>query len=74
MSTDLSPANEMFIQEAIGRGEFQNREEGAQRSGRDAQDAGKRSCAHIDEGTRQLRAGEYKEYDREGLTAVSLRK
>ena len=66
MSTDLSPTNELFIQEAIVRGEFHNREEALN----EAVEMLKRRhdlLDHIDEGTRQLRAGEYTEYDREGL-------
>ncbi len=66
MSTDLSPENEQFIQHAIQCGTFQDRVEALDRA---VELLRKRQALleHIDEGTRQLRSGEYTEYDDEGL-------
>jgi hypothetical protein len=68
MSRDLSPENEQFIQHAIAGSVFHDREQ--------ALDAAvellrKRQelLDHIDEGTRQLRSGQYAEYDEAGLRA-----
>ena len=66
MDADLSPENEQFIQQAVTAGVFPDR--------RHALDEAvgllkKRQelLAHIEEGTRQLRSGDFVEYDQEGL-------
>ena len=66
MSTDLSPENEQFLQQAIDCGTFHDRRQAPDR----AVELLKRRqqlLEHIDEGTRQLQTGEYEEYDEEGL-------
>lgn len=57
MSTDLSPENEQFLQHAVECGTFQDR---AQALDQAVELLRKRQelLDHIDEGTRQLRAGE----------------
>ncbi len=66
MSSNISPENELFIQHAVETGLFHDRG-----SALDAAiDLLKRRLElleHIDEGTRQLRSGQYTEYDEEGL-------
>ncbi|MGA2067290.1 MAG: hypothetical protein ABSG86_20130 [Thermoguttaceae bacterium] len=66
MSNDLSPENEQFIQQAVTAGVFPDR--------RQALDEAvgllkKRQelLGHIEEGTEQLRNGDFVEYDQEGL-------
>jgi Arc/MetJ-type ribon-helix-helix transcriptional regulator len=66
MSGDISPENERFIQHAVETGLFQDRGS--------ALDAAivllKRRTElleHVDEGTRQLRAGQYSDYNDEQL-------
>ena len=66
MSADLSPENEQFIQHAVTAGVFPDR--------RHALDEAvgllkKRQelLAQIEEGTQQLRSGDFVEYDQEGL-------
>jgi Arc/MetJ-type ribon-helix-helix transcriptional regulator len=57
MSTDLSPQNEQFIQHAVAKGVFHNRGEALD----EAVELLRRRqelLDHIDDGTRQLRAGE----------------
>ena len=66
MSSDLSPENEQFIQHAIACGVFQDRGQALdlavallrKRQG---------LLEHIDEGTAQLRSGQYTECDEAGL-------
>jgi len=61
MSSDISPDNEQFIQLVVASGEFPTRGEALDKAVgllRMRQEL----LAHIDEGTRQLRAGEYTEY------------
>ena len=57
MSTDLSPQNEEFIQQAIAGGAFQNRREALDEAV-ELLKRRQRLLEHIDEGTRQLREGE----------------
>jgi len=66
MSSNLSPENEQFIQHAVECGVFEDR---AQALDRAVELLRRRQelLEHIDEGTRQLRAGQYTEYDEEGL-------
>jgi Arc/MetJ-type ribon-helix-helix transcriptional regulator len=66
MLGDLSPSTESFIQQEIALGEFQSRE--------DALEAGvsllrkrRELLDKLDEGQRQLDAGQYVEFDEEGL-------
>ena len=66
MSNDLSPENEQFIQQAVTAGVFPDR--------RQALDEAvgllkKRQelLGHIEEGTEQLRNGDFVEYDQEEL-------
>ena len=57
MSSDLSPQNEQFIEDSVASGAFPNRGEALNQ----AVDLLKQRLAllaHIDEGTRQLEAGE----------------
>lgn len=57
MSTDLSPQNERFIEHAVARGVYHDRSQALD----DAVELLRRRqelLDHIDEGTRQLRAGE----------------
>ena len=68
MSTDISPENEQFIEREIASGVYRSRAE--------VLDAGVRLLrekkdllARLDEGRRQLDAGEYTEYDDETLRA-----
>ena len=66
MSSDLSPENEQFIQHAVECGTFEDR---AQALDQAVELLRRRQelLKHIDEGTRQLRSGQYTEYDQEGL-------
>ncbi|NQU26177.1 MAG: hypothetical protein HQ567_33235 [Candidatus Nealsonbacteria bacterium] len=66
MSSGLSPDNEQFIQQAVELGTFHSREEALDQA---VELLRKRAALlrHIDEGTRQLREGEYTDYDDEGL-------
>ena len=66
MSSGLSPDNEQFIQEAVELGTFHSREEALDQA---VELLRKRAALlrHIDEGTRQLREGEYTDYDDDGL-------
>lgn len=66
MASDLSPDTESFIQQEIAVGAFQSRQ--------DALEAGmallrkrKALFERLDEGRRQLDAGEYVDFDEEGL-------
>jgi Arc/MetJ-type ribon-helix-helix transcriptional regulator len=66
MASDLSPDTESFIQQEIAVGAFQSRQ--------DALEAGvallrkrKALLEKLDEGRRQLDAGEFVEFDEEGL-------
>ena len=66
MGTDLSPENEQFIQRVVAAGLFPDR-------GRALDEAvgllkiRQELLAHIEEGTQQLRSGDYVEFDQEGL-------
>ena len=66
MSSGLSPDNEQFIQQAVELGTFHSREEALDQA---VELLRKRAALlrHIDEGTRQLREGEYTDYDEDGL-------
>jgi len=69
MSSDLSPQNEQFIRDAVVSGVFHSRGEALDH----AVVLLKRRLAllaHIDEGTRQLHAGQYTDYDEAGLRAL----
>ena len=66
MSTDLSPENEQFLQQAIDCGTFRDRRQAPDRAV-ELQKRRQQLLEHIDEGTRQLQTGEYEEYDEEGL-------
>ncbi|OHB81862.1 MAG: hypothetical protein A2V98_04335 [Planctomycetes bacterium RBG_16_64_12] len=66
MSTEISPENEQFIQHAVTSGLFQDRGQALDEAVRLL----KRRVdllRHVDEGTRQLRNGEYTEYHEEDL-------
>jgi Arc/MetJ-type ribon-helix-helix transcriptional regulator len=66
MSADLSPESEQFIQQAVAAGLFPDR-------GRALDEAvgllkrRQELMAHIEEGTQQLRSGDFVEYNQEGL-------
>ncbi|HVC95656.1 MAG TPA: hypothetical protein VND64_18325 [Pirellulales bacterium] len=66
MNTDISPENEQFIQFAIAKGDFQDR-----RAALDEAVAllkrRQQLLDHIDEGMRQLRDGEFDDFDFEEL-------
>jgi len=66
MSADISPENERFIETQIAGGAFQTRGE-ALDAAVDILRLRKELLDRIDEGRRQLDAGEYVEYDDEGL-------
>jgi Arc/MetJ-type ribon-helix-helix transcriptional regulator len=57
MSTELSPKNEQFIQQAVAIGLFNDREH-ALNEAVEILKRRQRLIEHIDEGTRQLREGE----------------
>jgi putative addiction module CopG family antidote len=66
MNADISPESEQFIQSVIASGVYQTRGEVLD----DALQLLKRRrhlLEHVDEGTRQLRSGDFTEYDDEGL-------
>jgi Arc/MetJ-type ribon-helix-helix transcriptional regulator len=66
MSSGISPENERFIDRAVRTGRFPDRGSALDA----AVDLLKRRLElveHIDEGTRQLRSGQYTEYDERGL-------
>jgi Arc/MetJ-type ribon-helix-helix transcriptional regulator len=66
MNTDLSPESEQFIQQVVAAGVFPDR-------GRALDEAvsllkqRQELLAHVEEGTQQLRSGDFLEYDQEGL-------
>ena len=60
MSTDLSPENEQFLQQAIDCGTFRDRRQAPDRAV-ELQKRRQQLLEHIDEGTRQLQTGEYEE-------------
>jgi Arc/MetJ-type ribon-helix-helix transcriptional regulator len=66
MSDDISPQNEHFIREVVKSGRFRDRGQALDEA---VQLLKKRLelLQHIDEGTRQLAAGDYAEYDEKGL-------
>ena len=66
MSTDLSPQYEQFIEQAVKSGLFRDRRHALDEAVRLLQRRAE-LLEHIDEGTRQLRSGEYQEYDEAGL-------
>ncbi len=68
MSTELSPENEQFLQQAIDSGVFANREQAMD----EAVGLLKRRVEllqQIDEGLEQLRKGDYADYDEADLKA-----
>ena len=66
MSSDLSPESEQFIQQLVAAGLFPDK-------GRALDEAvsllrrRQELLCHIEEGTQQLRSGDFIEYDQEGL-------
>ena len=66
MSSDLSPDSERFIQQAIDLGTFQDRREALDQAVK-LLEKRQKMLQHIDEGTEQLRRGDYTEYDEDGL-------
>jgi hypothetical protein len=66
MSSGLSPENELFIQQAVSAGVFPDREHALDEAvGLLKNRQG--ILAHVDEGTRQLRNGDFVEFDQAGL-------
>jgi len=66
MSSELSPENEQFLDRVVACGIFPGRTQALDQ----AVDMLRKRQAlldHIDEGTRQLRSGQYTDYDDEGL-------
>lgn len=66
MGAELSPENEQFIQQLVSAGTFPDRKDALD----EAVGLLKRRqalIAHIDEGTRQLRSGDFVEFDEDGL-------
>jgi Arc/MetJ-type ribon-helix-helix transcriptional regulator len=68
MSTDISPENEQFIQQAIRDGWFQTRSQ-ALNAAVELLKRRRALLAHVDEGTRQLQSGQYVDLDGPGLRA-----
>jgi Arc/MetJ-type ribon-helix-helix transcriptional regulator len=66
MSTGLSSDNESFIQEQVALGIFRNREEAIE-AGVELLRRRKWLLDRLAESQRQLRDGEYKDFDDEGL-------
>ena len=66
MSTGLSPENELFLQQAIAAGVFSDREHALDEAV-GLLKSRQSILAHIDEGTRQLREGDFVEFDQDGL-------
>jgi Arc/MetJ-type ribon-helix-helix transcriptional regulator len=66
MANDLSPDTEAFIQQEVALGAFQSREE-ALEAGVAMLKHRRELMARLAESRRQLDAGEYFEYDDEGL-------
>jgi Arc/MetJ-type ribon-helix-helix transcriptional regulator len=66
MSADLSNDNDAYINDAIARGAFRDRNE-ALDAGVDMLRRRAQLLARIDEGRRQLDDGEYVEFDEAGL-------
>lgn len=66
MSIDLSTATEAFISNAIARGDYRNRIEVLE-AGVELLRQHEQLLAKIQEGRRQLDAGEYVEFDEVGL-------
>ena len=66
MSTGLSPENELFIQQAVAAGVFPDREHALDEAV-GLLKSRQSILAHIDEGTRQLREGDFVEFDQDGL-------
>ncbi|MEI8373782.1 MAG: hypothetical protein WCJ35_13220 [Planctomycetota bacterium] len=66
MNTNLSPENESFIQESVAAGVFSDREHALDEAV-GLLKSRQRVLAHIDEGTRQLREGNFVEFDQDGL-------
>lgn len=66
MSNDISAENEQFIRQVVDSGRFRDRGEALD----EAVELLKKRILllqHVDEGTRQLAAGDYTEYDEKGL-------
>lgn len=66
MSTDLSAENEQYIAAVIARGDFRSRSE-VLNMGIELLRRGDEFVTDIEAGSRQLKSGEYREYDRAGL-------
>ncbi|HEX7449205.1 MAG TPA: hypothetical protein VF306_16745 [Pirellulales bacterium] len=66
MSNDLSPENEQYIASAVARGAFQSRAD-ALNLGVGLLKQRHQLLDEIDEGIRQLRAGDLQEYDQDSL-------
>ena len=66
MSSTLSPENEQFIEQAVACGIFLDRGQ-ALDVAVDFLRKRQELLDHIDDGTRQLRSGQYTEYDEGGL-------
>ncbi|MGA2258380.1 MAG: hypothetical protein ABSG53_27260 [Thermoguttaceae bacterium] len=66
MNTELSPENELFIRQAVAAGVFSDREHALDEAVGLLKNR-QSILAHIDEGTRQLREGDYIEVDQGGL-------
>jgi Arc/MetJ-type ribon-helix-helix transcriptional regulator len=69
MSTDLSPQYEQFIEEAVKNGLFRDRRHALEEAVRLLRRRAE-LLEHIDEGTRQLRTGQFQEVDEAGLRAL----
>jgi Arc/MetJ-type ribon-helix-helix transcriptional regulator len=66
MSRDISPQNEQYIQQVVETGRFRDRGEALD----EAVELLKKRIElvqHVDEGTRELAAGDYVDYDDAGL-------
>jgi Arc/MetJ-type ribon-helix-helix transcriptional regulator len=66
MSSGLSPENEQFLDRAVACGIFPGRTQAIDQAV-DMLRKRQELLDHIDEGTRQLRSGQYTDYDDEGL-------
>lgn len=66
MATDLSPENEQFIQQVVASGAFEGRVE-ALNAAVGLLKRRQELLRHIDEGTAQLKGGQYTDYDQDGL-------
>ena len=66
MNSELSPENEQFIASAVARGDFQSRAD-ALNLGVGLLKQRRQLLDELDEGIHQLRTGDFREYDSEGL-------